>query len=148
VWFEVGFSVAAAAAIIFAGAVVSFTVLATAVQQSADSMREAQDAARARGSDLAGTLVTYTNGTANGTAVELNLTNAGSSVIHVDTMDVLVDGALHTADITLREVDGVSGTALWAPGQVLHLRLQVPAGPTAGVKIVAENGYTFYAQVV
>lgn len=143
-----GFSVAAAAAILFAGAVVSFSILASSIQQSADTLREAEDAARDRALDLAGTQISYANGTANGSFVELNFTNTGSSVIHVDTLDIMVNGTMATGALTVREVDGVSGTALWAPGQVLHLALVYPAGPGSSVKLVTDSGFSFYVQVV
>ncbi len=143
-----GFSVAAAAAILFAGAVVSFAILAGSMQQAADATREAEDVARERSMELAGTQVAIVNGTANGSVVELNLTNSGSSVIHVDTIEVLVNGTLRTANITLREVDGVQATALWAPGQVLHLVVEAPEGPTATLKLVTDSGFSFYGQVV
>jgi len=143
-----GFSVAAAAAILFAGAVVSFSILAGSIQQASDAMREAEEAARERALELAGTQVSLESASANGTVVELNLTNSGSSVIHIDTMDVLVNGTLRTANITLRQVDGVAGTSLWAPGQVLRLAVQAPEGPAATVKLVTDSGFSFYAQVV
>jgi archaellum component FlaF (FlaF/FlaG flagellin family) len=143
-----GFSVAAAAAILFAGAVVCFSILAGSVQQASDAVREADQAARERARDLSATQVSFDNGTANGSVVDLNLTNTGSALIHVDTMDVMVNGTMATGAVTLREVDGVSGTGLWAPGQVLHLVLLYPAGPGSSVKIVTDSGFSFYAQVV
>lgn len=143
-----GFSVAAAAAILFAGAVVSFSILAGSIQQSAEDMRQAEEAARERSQELAVTQVAYANGTANGTFVDLNFTNTGSTVIHVDTLDVMVNGTVATGALTVREVDGVADTALWAPGQVLHLAMIYPAGPGASVRLVTDSGFSFYAQVV
>jgi archaellum component FlaF (FlaF/FlaG flagellin family) len=143
-----GFSVAAAAAILFAGAVVSFSILAGSIQQANDAVRGAEEAARERAQEVASTGITLLNGTANGTAIELNFTNSGSSVLHVDGLDIVVNGTLRTSAVTLREVDGVAATTLWAPGQVLHLRLTAPEGPTASIKLVADNGYALYGQVV
>ena len=142
-----GFSVAAAAAIIFAGAIVSFAVIVQSIDSAANELRDAQLREDARRSDVISTRISLINGTANGTAVELNLTNNGSVVIHAKAIEVLVNGTLYTANITLREVDGVSATNLWAPGQTLHLIVAAAVGPPANVKVVTDVGYEFYAKV-
>jgi flagellar protein FlaF len=142
-----GFSVAAAAAIIFAGAIVSFAVIVQSIDTAANELRDAQLREDARRSDVISTRISLINGTANGTAVELNLTNNGSVVIHAKAIEVLVNGTLYTANITLRDVDGVSATNLWAPGQTLHLIVAAAVGAPANVKVVTDVGYEFYAKV-
>ena len=142
-----GFSVAAAAAILFAGAILSFAIVLESIQAASETVRDA----RARDDDRRfaqlNTHITLVNGSANGTIIDLNLTNNGSSVIHVNTIDVLVNGSLYTQNITLRTVDGVAGTSLWSPGQTLHLLVAAPFGAPAEVKLVTEVGFEFYAKV-
>jgi archaeal flagellar protein FlaF len=142
-----GFSVAAAAAILFAGAILSFAILIESIDTASDTVRDARTRDDERRLALLSTQISFVNGTANGTAVELNLTNNGSSVIHINTLEVLVNGTLYTANVTLRAVDGVSGTGLWSPGQTLHLRVAAPVGAPATVKLVTDVGYEFYAKV-
>src|SRR6267142_3611185 len=123
-----GFSVAAAAAILFAGEILSFAVVLESIESASDAVRDA----RARDDDrrvaLLNTRISFLNGTANAPAMEVNLTNNGSTVIHLNTIDVLVNGTLYTSAITLRAVDGATTTSLWAPGQTLHLVVATPVG--------------------
>lgn len=142
-----GFSVAAAAAIIFAGAIVSFAVIVQSIDSASNELRDAQQREDERRADVLNTRISLVNGTANGTAIDLNLTNNGSVVIHAKAIEVLVNGTLFTGNITLREVDGRNATNLWAPGQTLHLIIAVPAGAPANVKVVTDVGYEFYARV-
>jgi flagellar protein FlaF len=142
-----GFSVAAAAAILFAGGLVCFSIVLEAVDTSTDQMRDARAAEDARTQERLDTRFTLVNGTANGTAVQLNLTNSGSSVVHVKALDVLVNGTLLTANVTLRTVDGSSATNLWAPGQTLRLTVAAPVTGPATVKLVTDAGYAFVGTV-
>src|SRR6476661_8309323 len=112
-----GFSVAAAAAILFAGGLVCFSVVIQAVTHANDDLRDAHLAEDQRTQERLDSHITLVNGTANGTVIDMNLTNDGSSVIHVGTLGVLVNGTLYTSNITTRTVDGSSATNLWAPGQ-------------------------------
>lgn len=142
-----GFSVAAAAAIIFAGGLVCFSVVMQAVSSAQDDVQEAQALEAARLKERTDSRMSIVNGTANGTVVDLNLTNSGSTTIHSQTLDIMVNGTLYTANVTARTVDGVSATNLWAAGQTLHLVIQAPVNGTATVRIVTDVGYTFVGTV-
>lgn len=142
-----GFSVAAAAAILFAGGLVCFSVVVASVETASESVRQAREREDARTLDRAHSNIGLLNGTANGTALDLNLTNNGSVVIHVRTLEVLVNGTLLTANITLRAVDGQNATNLWAPGQTLHLVVRSSAGAPATVKLVTDTGFAFFGKV-
>jgi archaellum component FlaF (FlaF/FlaG flagellin family) len=142
-----GFSVAAAAAILFAGAILSFAIVLESIEAASDTVADARTRDDERRLAQLNTHISLVNGTANGTVVDLNLTNNGSSVIHINRIDVLVNGTLYTENITLKAVDGVSGTGLWSPGQTLHLQVAAPVGAPASVKIVTEVGYEFYVRV-
>ena len=142
-----GFSVAAAAAILFAGALVSFAVIVESVQTATENVRGAQGKEDVRVAEALNTRIALLNGSANGTVVDLNLTNNGSVVIHVRSLEVLVNGTLYTGAITFRAVAGSTATNLWAPGQVLRLLVQAPVGGPASVKVVTETGYTFQGTV-
>jgi archaellum component FlaF (FlaF/FlaG flagellin family) len=142
-----GFSVAAAAAILFAGGLVSFALFAESVQTANETVRDAEGKEGARVADALNTRISLINGSANGTAVDLNLTNNGSVVIHVRSLEILVNGTLYTSAITVGAVQGSAGTNLWAPGQVLHLTVAAPVPGPASVKIVTETGYAFQGTV-
>jgi flagellar protein FlaF len=142
-----GFSVAAAAAILFAGGLVCLSTFMGAVNTANDDLRDAKLGEDARLRERLDTSIAIINGSANGTAVFLNLTNSGSSVIHVMTLDVLVNGTLYTQNITTREVNGIAATNLWAPGQTLRLVIAAPASTPATVKLVADSGYAFVGTV-
>ncbi len=142
-----GFSVAAAAAILFAGGLVSFAVIVESVETASQDIRDAQAKQDLRVAEALNTRIALVNGSANGTALDLNLSNNGSVVIHVRSLDVLVNGTLSTSAVTLRAVAGSSATNLWAPGQVLRLTVQASVPAPAMVKIVTESGYTFQGQV-
>lgn len=143
-----GFSVAAAAAILFAGGLVSFAVIVESVETASQDIREAQAKQDLRVADALNTRIALLNGTNNGTAFDLNLSNNGSVVIHVRSLDVLINGTLYTGAVTMRAVDGSNATNLWAPGQVLRLSVQASVPSPAMVKVVTETGYTFQGQVV
>lgn len=142
-----GFSVAAAAAILFAGAILSFAIVLESIESASETVRDARAADDERRLAQLNTHISLLNGSANGSVVDLNLTNNGSVVIHINTLDLLVNGTLYTQNITLKTVDGVGGTGLWSPGQTLHLTIAAPVGAPATVKIVTEVGYEFYAKV-
>ncbi len=142
-----GFSVAAAAAIIFAGALVCFSIVVESVQTASDTVREARGHDDARTADRMNSHIALTNGTANGTAVDMNFTNDGSVVIHVRSLEVLLNGTLYTGNITLRTVAGSSATNLWVPGQTLNLVVAAAVAAPASVKLVADTGYEFYGTV-
>jgi len=142
-----GFSVAAAAAILFAGAILSFAVIVESIQGASDTVRDARARDDERRVALLNTRISFLNGSTNLPSLEVNLTNNGSTVIHVKTLDVLVNGTLYTSSITLREVDGISTTSLWAPGQTLHLVVGASVGAPATLKIVTDVGYEFYVVV-
>jgi len=143
----VGFSVAAAAAIVFTGAVISFAILQGSLQSASDQVQEAQESQVSHQQDLLNTRISLLNGTANGTVFDLNLTNAGSTVIHKGSIDLVINGTLVTANITNATVDGVAASNLWAPGQTLRLiGTSLVVGP-ADIKLVTDNGYEFYGQV-
>lgn len=142
-----GFSVAAAAAILFAGTIVAFTTVVASIEQAGDSLREAQERSDAKRLDLLNTRISLVNGSTNGTAVDLNLTNNGSTTIHAKRIEVLINGTLATANTTLREVEGINSTDLWLPGQTLRLVVATTAGAPVAVKIVTDSGYAFYTKV-
>ena len=142
-----GFSVAAAAAIIFAGGLVCVSVVMQAVESARDDVSDAEALEAGRLKERTDTVIAFMNGTANGTVTDLNLTNNGSTVIHAQAIDVVINGTVYTMNITNRSVDGITGTNLWAPGQTLRLTVQAPVSGPATVRIITDVGYTFVGKV-
>jgi flagellar protein FlaF len=142
-----GFSVAAAAAILFAGGIVCVSIVMQAVDTANGDLREARAAEDARMRERLDSRVALVNGTANGTAVDLNLTNDGSAVIHVNAIDILLNGTLYSQNITSKAVEGSSATNLWAPGQTLRLQLAAPVSGPVTLRLVTDSGYAFTGTV-
>src|SRR5690242_14232936 len=110
-------------------------------------VRDARAVEDRRGEDLANTRINLVNGTANGTAIDMNLTNNGSVIIHVNSLEVLVNGTLYSASVTLKAVNGATGTNLWAPSQTLRLVVAAPVAGPAGVRLITDTGYAFQGTV-
>lgn len=142
-----GFSVAAAAAILFAGAIVCFSVVMQAVDTANADLRDAQAAEDARIRERLDSRVTMVNGTANGTVVDLNLSNEGSSTIHVKSLDILLNGTVYSLNITTAAVDGSTATNLWAPGQTLRLVVAAAVTGPATLRLITDTGYAFVGTV-
>lgn len=73
----------------------------------------------------------------------INVTNNGTTVLSVNDTDVVVDNDYQTT-FTRRDVDGDTGTELWAPGETLNIRINdedLAAGvPPERVRVTTEHG--------
>lgn len=137
-----GLSVAASWAIIGGAIVVALTSLSADGLNAWQIYQEASDEdARLKASKARSLLSAYEvtwSDPADQLTIKVN--NTGSETLDPTKTDVLVDGALKTADVSSRLVDGVS-TAIWAPGQqAVFVVGNVASAPTKSVKVTAENG--------
>jgi len=90
--------------------------------------------------------LTLANVSTNATTLFLNVTNSGSSTVHVSTVQILLNGTLVTAAVAVAKVDGNNATDLWGPGQVLYFEVQVSA--TGGERVaVTARGVAAYGVV-
>ncbi len=87
------------------------------------------------------------NVTTNGTVLFLNLTNDGGTMLHVSAVRVLLNGTLlPPAALLSSTVDGLAGTDLWGPQQVLSLQLSASASSGQRVAIVS-GGWTAFGVI-
>jgi archaellum component FlaF (FlaF/FlaG flagellin family) len=138
-----GFSVAAAAAVVFTAAAIAGTqatatlldawTRADAAQQ--DGMRHAEDAAR--------TAVTVTGVARDGGSgvVTILADNTGSVTLDAREVDVLSDGVLTTPSSVA--VDGSIAKHAWAPGLELTITYTAGADPSA-VALIPATGTPGY----
>jgi flagellar protein FlaF len=136
-----GFSTSAAAAVIFVGALVSLGILYPATAGSVEQVNDALGERENRLLDQRNTDVAVDGVTYNDTTDELriNVTNTGTTTLTANETDVLLDGTLQTANVT-REVEGVAGRTLWAPGEQLTITVGNVTATPGRVKVVTEYG--------
>lgn len=135
-----GFSVSGATAIIFLAMFISFGMIYSAAYNGFERVNDARVDHSESVLDQQNTALNIT--TVNYSAGYLNMTvnNTGSTTLDIDDTDVLVDGVYtDSTAIVARDVNGVNDTELWFPGESLHYRINVSAGPTR-VKVVTGPG--------
>lgn len=136
-----GFSVAAAGGILvigflFCASVVANSYLSTQNEVQA-SMKEAElRMEQARQGEMQIDGVAYAPGPDE---VTIDATNMGSVTYNLTKLDVLVDGVVHTADVTQMEVENTA-TNVWPPLTALEIIVDnIPSSPSS-VQIVAASG--------
>lgn len=135
-----GFSVSGSTAIIFLAMFISFGMIYSAAYNGFERINDARTDHSENVLDQQNTALNIT--TVNYSAGYLNITvnNTGSTTLDVNDTDVLVDGVYPSSGaIVARDVNGVSDTELWLPGETLHYRINVSTGPTR-VKVVTGPG--------
>jgi flagellar protein FlaF len=135
----VGFGVSGSTAVIFLGLLIASGTLYTAAAGSAEQISEARDGDSEdlldrRNTEVDITSVVYDN---DSDALEINVTNTGTTTLTVNGTSVLVDNE-HESPISTA-VEGDGETDVWAGNQTLVVNVSVTAEPDR-VKVVAENG--------
>lgn len=135
-----GFSVSGSAAIIFVGILLAFSSAYTASANGFERVTDAKSAVDEDALDRQNTALSVTNATydAGNATLTLEAVNEGATTLEVGAVDLLVDNA-YRDDYTVRRVGGDNSTALWLPGERLHLEVTVSSQPTR-VKLVSGPG--------
>lgn len=138
-----GFSVAAAAAIVFTAVAVAGTQATATLLDSWGRADAAQQVAWRQSEAAARTGITVTSVTRNNgnglTTVVAD--NSGSVTLDSREVDVLADGVLKT--LSSVKVEGSATKYAWAPGLELTVTFTTAAKPTA-VAVVPETGTPGY----
>lgn len=137
-----GLSVSAASAVIFAAFVIIFGVVFQAVDHAQQTYTESIDQNYQLMVEKKGTSFTITD--VDGTNDTITMLNSGSIVLDPITLNVLVDGVIVDRQITQMEVDGHTGSKIWAPQESLTLQLSLDIVDDARVKVVSGNGISAY----
>ncbi len=144
-----GMSVSVSASIILIGAILILGLMYPALQVSDRKVNEAKqewltDQLKKQRSNMDVLDCSY-----NDTSERLNLSvkNSGSTTLHLNTIDILVNGTYRTDKINLSStsVEGNDGTNLWMAGTFLNLTLDdIDISKPFRVKIVNEYGECAY----
>ena len=136
-----GLSVSAASAVLFAAFVIIFGVVFQAVDHAQQTYARSVDRsyqlmAEKKGTSFSVAEVDEGNDT-------ITLLNSGSIVLSPSALNVMVDGVMVDRQITRMEVNGHSGSKIWAPGESLTIFLSSQVDG-ARIKITAGNGISAY----
>lgn len=142
-----GFSVSGSAAIIFLAAFVSFGLLYTSAYNSYERIGAAED-------DRAEQLMERRNteleiiavDTSNPDFVNVTVDNTGTTPLHVNDTDILLNGTYQTP--TRTSVDGRTDAELWQSGETLAMNVSYTHDATVRVKIVSETGIAKFREVI
>lgn len=138
-----GYSVAAAAAVVFTAVAIAGTQATSALLDSWARADSAQRVAMEQAGEAAQTEITITSVTRNnGNGVTTVLAdNTGSVTLDSREVDAIADGVLKT--ITSVKVENSATKYAWAPGLELTVTFTTAAKPTA-VALVPETGTPGY----
>lgn len=135
-----GFSVSGSTAIIFLAMFLSFGMFYSSAYNGFERVNDAQTfqsehVLEQQNTGLNITKLNYSTGYLN-----VTVNNTGTTTLDVSDTDVLVDGVyVSEKSVAARDVDGNNDTELWLPGESLHYRINVSAGPKR-VKVVTGPG--------
>jgi flagellar protein FlaF len=134
-----GFSVSGSAAIVFIGIFLAFSSAYTASANGFERVSDATSAVDEEALDRQNTALsvnaTYDAGNAT---LTVEAVNEGTTALEVGAVDLVVDNA-YRDDFAVRRVGGDNSTALWLPGERLHLELTASSQPTR-IKVVTGPG--------
>ena len=133
-----GFSVSGATALLLVAAFISLGILSTAATNGFERMNDAYHTDVDRRLEQQNTAVSIVNISCS--PLNLTVKNTGTTALHVNDTDVLVDNTYANWSGLAHEVDGNASTDLWLPGQTLHVngstasnRVKVVTGPGVAV---------------
>lgn len=135
-----GFSLAAAGAVIFIAIAVTGAHATTVLMDTLGRTHRAEEAAMAKATDAARSRIEVLNVTWNEGTGTLLVRNTGSVTLDARLVDLLADGL--AAPVTSRLVEGAS-TSVWAPETDLALAFTTDEEPLA-LTVVAPSGAQAY----
>ncbi len=144
-----GMSVSASAAIVLIGAILILSLIYPALQVSDKVVNQARQEWLNTKMKEQESSMEIINGSYNSTSERLNITvkNSGSTTLHVNKVDVLINGTYRTDRINLSSssVDENTDTNLWMAETILNLTLDdINISTPIRIKIVNEYGKCAY----
>ncbi len=137
-----GLSISASAAIIFIASVIVFGNLLTAFDSGENALMDARSASMHRQNDMSVTHMTITGvDRENGT---ISIVNDGGLTLHVDQVELFLNGNLSNDLVSSRSVAGNQATDLWMSAETLTMHISSDLNGTQ-VQVVSENGFTAHS---
>lgn len=137
-----GFSVSGSFAILILATFIAFGMFYTAGANSFERVSDATTSTYEDDLDRQNTAINITELTYQGSHLDVNVTNEGTTTLSVNDTDVVVDNVYYApGDAQYFRVAGDPNTGLWEPGETLFVRIQLSGGETpARAKVVTEYG--------
>ncbi len=140
-----GFAVVAGTGILMLAGVAAFGMIVVHQDAAQDAIDAAErDAERREAAQRTGAIDVVSNSYQPGPDIlYLDVDNIGHTTFATADIEVLLDGALRTDDVTWLRVDG-SDVAYWAPLEQLEIRLDgITASPSRAVVVTGEGIMAF-----
>ncbi len=136
-----GFSVIAGTGVLLISGIVAFSIVVVQNDAADDAVLRAEQAAQDAALErrLGSLEVTQTIYQAGPDRLTIDVTNTGETTFATADIDVLLDGVVHTDDITWLRVGG-SDVAYWAPLQELEIRMDDITARPDRLSIVTGEG--------
>ncbi len=134
-----GFATSIAISIFFIAFMLIATVTYPAIFHSTTSIRDSINDKHELQMKELNTRINIISTIQIGGNITITLSNEGSTVLHADRSDVLVDGNYTTFS--------VSPNGFWLPGKNVVYTVNADAATNHRVKIITENGISAYAGV-
>lgn len=143
---NMGFSVSGSAAIIFLAAFLSFGILFTTGSSGFERVQDARASTNERALEQQNTAISILSVSNTGpNTLSVTVHNGGSTTLHVEDVDVLLNGTYHVPDAMAISTE--SNPDLWEPGEDLTVTLSYPAAGTIRVKVVSGHGVSSFREV-
>ena len=135
-----GFSTAAATAIIFTGVIVLMGITVNTTFNIAADLKDAALEISDLEYDRQRTRVAILNSSFNSTTVFINASNTGEVNIDVTYLDVLLNGTLETESISTSQVEGTT-SRIWGGHEVLYGEVDYTgANNWTRIRLITQNG--------
>ena len=141
-----GLSVSASFAILTVAFFFGVAALTDTTFYSMDALMKGADDVASVKMEWARTHIALNNATCNGTAVLINMTNTGSTVLDVKGVSVLVNGTYIEQNVTNATVEGTASD-IWSPNERLRLELNITASSNERVLVATGNGVMQYGVI-
>lgn len=136
-----GFSVSGSFAILVLASFIAFGMLHTAGANSFERVTEATRDTYDDELDRQNTAIEIANVSHDGSVLDVEVTNNGTTTLSVEDTDLIVDNVYQRPDdpdVTVQVVEDPD-SGLWHPGQTLSLEVSTSEAP-GRVKVVTEHG--------
>jgi flagellar protein FlaF len=140
-----GLEVSASYAIIALAVFISLGTMYGAVSNTAERVSDALEDERRQFHEMFRTDFTITSADYRRNTLRVDIKNTGQTKLSVSDTDLLVDGKYISEQNRTSTLSGSDSTNLWAPGETLELRVDLPTPDR--VKVVTKHGFAARSSV-